>query len=287
MADTQSTPSFSRPWRVAHTTAGSVEAARLIQPNRLDVLIHFLAFEQLAGSEQTPDLEVASGLDWMARSEELTNGDHEIGVAALAAELLTSPDSALEVGFGSGGQLVRGAAAAAAALYSGRPITRIEVNDRVIDRSLAVLSETASSPSEQRDLLAAWLRIDPSASVVLIDLDAPNPDALAHELECRYPVIWSTIDHVSAALADTLGLGRGGSVRVMCLRADGPTFSQVLDANRPSVVATRSGTDAVRAMMAMLASGRKTSTSPAHAQRLRRQRRAELRAWLLANVRGD
>lgn len=286
MPDTQSTPSSVGPWRVADNSVWSTGTAPLIQPDRLDVLVHLLAFEQLAGTSTTGHERTYRGVDWVARSEAFTEADNEVGVASLAAELLTCPECELGVSFASGGQLVRGAAIAAAALYSGRPISRIDAVDKVIDRSYAALMSAGWSTSELSELLAAWCRIEPQAAAILIDLDSPEAASAEHELNCRYPILASSIDHVSADDLSDFMTPASGSVRVIYLQADGVVFAQVLNEYQEAIVLARRGPDAGAVLNALSAPDRLQSTSPDHDRRLRRLRRVERRNDLLARTLG-
>lgn len=281
--DTQTSLS-SGPWRVARSTAGSVDATPLIQPDRLDVLVHLRAFEELA--RKGPAAGGVTSDDWLAFSESFSTVDNEIGVVALAAELLTSPDYELEVAFASGGQLVRGATAAAAALHTGRPIVRIDAVPRVLDRSAEALRSTGRSASELFAILETWVRTDPGAAVVLVDLAHDGAADLDYELRCRYPVMSETIDHISRADATELGIATGGSVRIVCIRAGGPTFAQVIEQHRSAIVMARRGLDVTSVLQVVHAPDRVGSTSPSHEQLLRKVRRAERRERLLGRALG-
>jgi hypothetical protein len=137
--DFPATPIPTTSWRAGASATWGNGGSTYLQANRLDVLVHLLAFEQLAGAAQ-PTVEFAS-IDWLARSEQFSRLDNDRGVAELAAELLTSPEPELHVTFASGGQLVRGAGAAAASIYSGKPAIRVDGNDQVIDRSSEALRD--------------------------------------------------------------------------------------------------------------------------------------------------
>lgn len=284
MPDTQSTPSSVGPWRVADTSVWSTGTTPLIQPGRLDVLVHLLAFEQLAGASNEGHGRAYRGVDWVARSEALTVSDHEVGVAALAAELLTDPSFELGVSFASGGQLVRGAAVAAAALYSGRDITRVEATDKVVDRSYDALLREGWTASELAELIAAWTRFEPRAAVVLIDLDSPGAAEVEHELACRYPILASTLDHISRDDLSDFMTAASGSVRVVFLDADGPALAPVLGAHEGSIMMARRGDDAGAVLSALNAPDRLASTSPGHERRLRQRKRANLRNELVKRV---
>lgn len=250
------------------------------------MLVHFLAFEQLAGAVSDTQSVESNPVDWLIRSEAFSFADSEAPVPELVAELLTSPTCAFEVSFASGGQLVRGAALAAAALYSDRGITRIDATDKVVDRSFDALIAEGWSRAELRALLSAWTTIDPDAAVVLIDLDAEGSAALEHELECRYAVMAKTLDFLSDGERVEIGATASGSVRAMYLRASGPIFAQVLNTHREAIVLTRRGAAVQATVDALHGEKRQASTSPAHQQRLRRIRRLDRRDQFLARALG-
>lgn len=286
MSQSRITSSPVRPWRVDDPSTKSSGTTHLIQSNRLDVLAHLLAFEQLAGVDSTFAGGSTGDTDWLARSEEFSSQDNEVGVAELAAELLTSSTCDLRVSFASGGQLVRGATSAAAALYSGAPYTRVEAADKVLDRSYDVLAADGWAPNELCGLLSCWSRIDDDAAVVLVDLDAAGSAELEYELCCRYAVLANTINFLSDAERNQLSAIGSGSVRVMYLRAGGPIFAQVLDSHRTAISLTRRGTSVQTVLDAFYNQERSNSTSAAHQQRLRRIRRVSRRDQLLARALG-
>ncbi len=286
MPNARITSSPLRPWRVGDSSVRSSGTTHLIQPIRLDVLVHFLAFEQLAGAVSDPQSVGSNPVDWLIRSEAFSSADNEASVPELIAELLTSPTCALEVSFASGGQLVRGAALAAAALYSDREITRVDATDKVVDRSYDVLVAEDWSQPELRALLSTWTTIDPDAAVVLIDLDAEGSAAFEHELQCRYAVMAKTLDFLSHDERIELGATESGSIRAMYLRAGGPVFAQVLDTHREAIALTRRGTAVQATLDALHVEKRQVSTSPAHQQRLRRIRRLDRRDQFLARALG-
>lgn|GEM_PF-3513391 len=286
MQNARATSSIATPRRVGELSSRIGGATYLIQPNRLDVLVHLLAFEQVVGTGDTQRALASSSVDWLARSEALSIADNDVSVPALAAELMTSPGDPLEVSFASGGQLVRGASIAAAALHSGREIVRVDVTDRVLDRSYVSLVEQGWSATELGELLGAWIRIDPAAAVVLIDLDAQGSSALEHEIECRYPVIFKTVTFLSKRERIELAAARSGSVRAMFVRSSGPVFAQVLDAHREALALTRRGADVAPVIDLLHDECHPSSTSPAHEQRLRRDRRQHFRDQLLVRLFG-
>jgi len=196
------------------------------QSNRLDVLVHLLALERLAGVDG-PSVE--SAVDWVQRSDVFARSDNEPTMASFAAELLTSPAPELAVTFASGGQLVRGAGAAAASLYSGQPAVRIDGSDKVVDRSLDGLSNAGWTSFECQSLLHAWALRDAASTVVFVDLDSPSAAAAEHELRCRFAAIHTEIEHLSHLDADVLGTTAGGSTRLMCLRSDAQGISAVAE----------------------------------------------------------
>ena len=253
------------------------------QPNRLDVLVHLLALEQLAGVDG-PAVEPV--IDWVDRSDAFAAIDHEPTMSSYAAELLTSPTPELAVTFASGGQLVRGAGAAAASLYSGTPATRIDGSDKVVDRSIAGLTEAGWTTSQCQSLLHAWALRDAASTVVLIDLDSPAADDAEHELRCRFTSIHTELDHLSLLDAEVLGASASGSTRLMCLRSDHRGISAVAERHGGAIVFVAHRREAAIALASLWADDRATSSSAAHDQRLRRMRRQALTAQLLERTLG-
>ncbi len=253
------------------------------QPNRLDVLVHLLALEQLAGVDG-PAVEPA--VDWVEYSDAFATTDNEPTMSSYAAELLTSPAPELAVTFASGGQLVRGAGAAAASLYSDQPAVRVDGSDKVLDRSVAGLSEAGWSTSDCQSLLHAWALRDCAATVVLLDLDSPAAADAEHELRCRFTAIHTEIDHLSLLDADVIGASASGSTRLMCLRSDSNGVAAVAERHAGAVVFVARRREAAIALASLWADDRAKSTSPAHEQRLRRMRRQALTAQLLERTLG-
>lgn len=248
--------------------------------------MHFLAFLEVTGPVSDAPPSTGLPIDWLARSEAFSRSDNEASVPEIVAELLTSPSYSLDVSFASGGQLVRGAALAAAALYSNREITRIEATDKVVDRSHEALLAEGWTQAAVHALLSIWTMIDPSAAIVLVDLDAEGAAAFEHELECRYAVMAKTLDFVSDDEREELGATASGSVRAMYLRASGPVFAQVLDTHRDSILLARRGAAVQATVGALHAENRQASTSAAHEHRLRQIRRHDRRSQLLARAFG-
>jgi len=268
--DFPATPIPTMSWRTGAAAAWGNGGSIYLRPNRLDVLVHLLAFEQLAGVAQ-PTVEFAS-IDWLARSEEFSRLDNDRGVAELASELLTSPVPELRVTFASGGQLVRGAAAAAASIYSGKPATRVDGNDKVIDRSAEALKDAGLATGEVRTLIHAWAARDPQAAVLFIDMDVPGAADATHELSCRYAVVHSEIDYLTPADTGSLGASSGGSVRVMCLRVDPTSFQGVLERRGATMSLLREGVLAARTLAVLWNPDRVVSSSSSHDRLLRQLR---------------
>lgn len=278
------TPSLAptSPRRAEHISeidGGSI----FFQSNRLDVLVHLLALEQLAGVDG-PAVEPA--VDWVQRSDAFAASDNEPTMASFAAELLTSPAPELAVTFASGGQLVRGAGAAAASLYSDQPAVRIDGSDKVVDRSLAGLSEAGWTTSECQSLLHAWALRDAAATLVLVDLDSPAAADAEHELRCRFTAIHTEIEHLSLLDADVLGATASGSTRMMCLRSDAQGVSAVAERHAGAIAFVAHRREAAIALASLWADDRAKSSSPAHDQRLRRMRRDALTAQFLERTLG-
>ena len=253
------------------------------QPNRLDVLVHLLALERLAGANG-PSVEPA--VDWVQRSDAFAMADNEPTMASFAAELLTSPAPELAVTFASGGQLVRGAGAAAASLYSDQQAVRIDGSDKVVDRSLAGLGEAGWTTSECQSLLHAWALRDAAATVVLVDLDSPAAADAEHELRCRFASIHNEIEHLSRLDADVLGATASGSTRLMCLRSGPAAVAAVAERHDGAIAFVAHRSEAAVALASLWAEDRVMSSSPAHDQRLRRMRRDALTAQFLERALG-
>lgn len=271
-------PTSSRRGRAAlpETGFGSV----YFQPNRLDVLVHLLAFEQLAGEESTP-----SAHNWVSMSDEFATRDNEPTVATLAAELMTSPEADLTVTFASGGQLVRGASAAAVAIGSGRTCVRRDGGDKVIDRSIVGLAEAGWTTEQLRDLLVEWARRDEAAAVVLVNLDADGADEAIHELTCRFAVMHNELDYVSADDAERLAASSSGSTQILCLRA-GETLDATIERHGSAIGVCVPGSVGANALSTLWRSDRPEEVSPEHTQRVRKMRRREMADQVLERVFG-
>ena len=265
---------------------GSASSNVLFQHNRLDVLVHLLAFEHLAGAEDDTTVD-SSAKDWVLRSDKFAQRDNEPTVATLAAELLTSPAAELNVTFASGGQLVRGASAAAASIYGQHPATRHDGADKVLDRSASGLVEQGWTHDQVHRLLIEWARRDEDANVVLVDLDSDGAEEAIHEFTCRYAVMHDEIDHMSEADTAALGANGSGSTQVLCLRSTGPHFNDVLARHAQSIRSSSVGVASASTILTTLwGADRSASSSPAHAQRLRKMRRQDLTAQFLARTLG-
>lgn len=253
------------------------------QPNRLDVLVHLLALEQLAGVEAPA---ARSTTDWVSRSDAFASGDNEPTMSSFAAELLTSPTPELTVTFASGGQLVRGAGAAAASLYSGAQATRVDGSDKVLDRSIEGLQEAGWTVAECRELLTAWAQRDKAATVLLLDLDSPAAADAEHELRCRFTLLHSELQHLSLSDAGAINSLSGGSMRLMCVRATSASVTPVIERHGSAVSYVGHGLDATAALKTLWNDARASSTSPGHEQLIRRMRRQALTSQLLERALG-
>ena len=244
--------------------------------------MHVLAFENLAGDGPVPE----DSAEWVRWSDLFAAQDNEPTVAELAADILTSPDVALNVTFASGGQLVRGASTAAASICSGRDAVRAEGTDKVIDRSVEALRASGWTADQVHQLLVEWARRDGAAQVALIDLDSPDAAEAMHELTCRYECMHSELDFISESDASQLHADTSGSTQVLCVRADGPAVSAVLDRHANAIRATASGPGAASMLATLWSSGRQVSPSAAHSQRVRKMRRRQAAGQLLDRARG-
>lgn len=249
------------------------------QPGRLDVLVHLLAYEQLAGAELVGDY------DWVSASDAFAISDNEPTVATLAAELMTSPNAELEVTFASGGQLVRGASAAAVSIATRHQGVRRDGSDKIIDRSVVGLSATGWPASQLQQLLIEWARRDNAAAVVLVDLDDDGADDAIHELTCRYELMHDELEYLSADDALRLDARGFGSTQVLCIRV-GDTLPTVLERHAGAIRACSAQTAAAIALATLWQSERADEVSSAHSQRVRRIRRREVTDQLLERVLG-
>jgi len=246
------------------------------------VLVHLLALERLAGGDQPADADI----DWVALSDQFSANDNEPTMASFAAELLTSPAPELNVTFASGGQLVRGAGAAAASLYSGLQATRVEGNDKVLDRSIAGLTEAGWSTEQSRCLLRAWAARDAASTVVILNLESSASDDAEHELRCRFAVLHNEMEHLSPIDASNLEILAGGSSRLICLRGDAEAVAKVAERHDDAFSFVGHRSDSVRALEQLWKQGRARTSSPSHDQRLRRIKRQALTDQLLERTLG-
>jgi len=231
-------------------------------------------------------LAAAEAKDWVTWSDSFAAQDHEPTVATLAAELLTSPGAELEVTFASGGQLARGASAAAAAIYSGLPGVRVEGAPVAIDRSAVALERGGWTTAQIRQLLTEWAHRDDASVVVLVDLEAENADEAIHELSCRYEVMHDELDFVSSTDAHALGVASNGSTQLLCFRSSGGSLNDVLARYDGAIRGTASGSEAATMLANLWRDSRSIETSPSHTQRVRKVRRRAAADQLLARVLG-
>jgi len=181
---------------------------------------------------------------------------------------------------------VRGASAAAGAIYSDREATRRDGTDKVIDRSVAALQDQGWTASQIHRLLIEWACRDDASVAVLIDLEAEGATEAIHELTCRYEAMHQELEFVSLADADELQIDEGGSTQVLCLRASGPSLGDVLARHASAVRCSASGPAAAAMLTTMWNSNRSVESSPTHAQRIRKMRRRELTDQFLARTLG-
>lgn len=270
-------------WR---TGAGAPEGdlgSVFFQPRRLDVLVHLLAFEHLAGELPTS----SSHAPWVQLSDELAQGDNEPTMATLAAELIATPTAELRVSFASGGQLVRGATAAAAAIATGHPVIRNDDGDnQAIDRSVDAFLSSGWPMARVQLLLLEWARRSTRAGVVLVDLDAAGADDAIHELTCRFPLIHSEIEYLSTDDVAALEAQSHGSTHVLCVTATSPTFEKVVERHAAALRGSAVGPKASTMLESLWEKDRVVEPSQAHVQRLRRVRRRQRVDQLFARVRG-
>ncbi len=244
------------------------------------MLVHLLAFEQLAGEDSTP-----SAHNWVSMSDDFATRDNEPTVATLAAELMTSPEVELAVTFASGGQLVRGASAAAVSIGSARTCVRRDGGDKVIDRSITGLAEAGWTTGQLRDLLVEWAKRDDSAAVVLVNLDVDGADEAIHELTCRFAVMHSELDYVSPDDSERLAATGSGSTQLLCLRAS-ETLDATIERHSDAIRLCVAGAVGANALATLWRADRPDEVSTEHTQRIRKMRRKELADQLLERAFG-
>ena len=231
----------------------------------MDVLVHFLALEQMAGmspvdidltdsrnagdrklqltplprSESASDFfEKAHQVDWIERSELLTNSDGEASVGLRADDYLAGRADLL-VRFAPGGLLACGAVDAALGLFFGHPVERaVETNGSTIDRSVSALRDSGWSHGDLRALLHKWAVFDSASAVILLDFTHAGYADVHHELSCRYEVMHSEVDFLSPAEGTMLGASGSGAIHSMFIRADPAMLEGVLTRHKSAVLAS-------------------------------------------------
>ncbi len=269
-------------------------ARQVFQPGRLDVLVHLRALEFLAGPSSDrvgasdalhPAPRSSDPIDWPAVSDALSSADVEPSVRSLAVELESEKSLGHPAVFRPGGQLVAGSTAAAAAVHGGVALQCTETSRRGVDRSQDALAARGFSEAELRGAIDTWLRHDPDASLVIVDHDSPRSAEAVAELGRRYEIFFQEFDHLSPEVADAVGADRAGSAHVLFVRVNPQTIEGVVERHGEAITAWFFGYDAVGAARALHGDERPASTSVSHARALRRRRRADRRARLIAGLR--
>jgi len=279
----QVTEAVVRPRRVEDSRSRVVadSASVVFHPDRLDVLVHLRALEQLRGAPASFD----DGVDWVATSNTLASEDVEPTVAELAAEMATAPGLVQEVVFGNGGRLVAGATGAAVSAFTDRPIRRRDVEIRGLDRSQTALVSAGVTPTELRGAVETWLLRDPRAAFIIVDHEARCADAALAEIERRYEVFHSDFEHLGDHDAAKIGLPTGGSMHLLAVRVSSSTIGAVVDRHGEAIVGSFRGGAAAEVARAVHSPDRDESSSPRHARALRARRRRARQAQAIAALR--
>ena len=257
-------------------------ASVIFHPERLDVLVHLRAFEQLLGGEGGP---IDDGVDWVATSDAIAADDVEPTVRELAARWAAGAELPREVVFGTGGRLVAGATSAAAGLFADIPVCRRDVKVQGVDRSQAALTGAGFTAEELRGAIDTWLRRDPRAAVIVVDHQARFAAAALAEIERRYEVFHSEFDHFTPADATDVGIAAGGSMHVMTVRVNPMTIDALVDRHGEAIAGWFAGAEAAAAARRLFDPDRRPSSSPGHARALRARRRRTRQAQVIAALR--
>lgn len=284
----------SHPTSAAVARDGTTEAqprpvpyTALFQPNRLDVIVHLRALVEL--SDVAWPLTGNDDTGWLARSDRLAEIDGEPSVVTMGVDADLDTAALPPIGFGSGGGLVRGATAAAAGIHVGAELHRTDASGTSPRRAQAEMRADGYSADQLRSLARTWLHFDASSAVVVVRLvDDEAAHAALHELRCRYSEFHTELDHLGAEDLERLGVasgGDGGSVQIVCLSGLKDSFDDVVR-RHPAIIAHGRGAKAMSITSTLFDGDRTPSTSPAHEQRIRKQRRREAADQLLERVLG-
>jgi len=283
----------SHPTNAAVARDGTTEARQrpvpytaLFQPNRLDLLVHLRALVELSGTAWP--LTGPDDRNWLEHSDRLADDDGEPSVVTMGVDIDLDAQGLPPIGFGSGGGLVRGTTAAAAGIHVGATLHRVDASGAAPRRTQAEMKAAGFSIDQLRSLARVGLHYDDSSAIVVVDLsDDEAAHAALHELRCRYSEFHTELDHLSADDRARLRIDGStvGSVQVVCVSGLKDSFAEVVD-RHPAIVAHGCNAAAMEITSALFDPDRGPSTSPAHEQRLRRQRRRQTADQLLERVLG-
>lgn len=259
-----------------------------VQPSRLDVLVHLLALTQLVGSISIPAsaervLADRHEVDWVERSELFTKTDGEPSIRERFAQVGDGSD--LLVQFAPGGVLVGGAVDAALALFLGQTASR-ELGPAVpIDRSIASLRDQGWPQDTLRSLISEWAALDPLSVVLILDFESDGFAAANHELFCRFDLIYTESDYISAEDASSFGIDTAASVEILFFRADAEVLAQVTDRHSDAVLRRDTAKFTYLLIETLWSPTRVSSADFAHNQRMRKARRRQFTASLYEKAR--
>jgi hypothetical protein len=252
------------------------------------VIVHLRALVEL--SDAPWPLTGRDDNDWLRRSDRLAEMDGEPSVVTMGVDADLDTAALPPIGFGSGGGLVRGATAAAAGIHVGAALHRTDASGTSPRRAQDEMRAAGYSTDQLRSLARTWLHFDASSAVVVVRLaDDEAAHAALHELRCRYSEFHTELDHLGADDLERLGVEPGraddGSVQVVCVSGLKDSFDDVVR-RHPAIIAHGRGATAMSITATLFAIERQPSTSPAHEQRIRKQRRREAADQLLERVLG-
>lgn len=279
-------PRRARPNGSRVNQAGASEA---LQSDRMDVLVHMRALDQLDPRDpldpKREHLRVDDGVDWVLFSDRYAALDGERAVGDIVAAARAGRPLEQPITFASGGKLLAGATSAAASLFYHLETPIAEGSGSTPDRSQHALRNDGFSLSVLQQLAVQWLLIDSTAYLLLLSVDDPDFDGAHHELSSRFDRFHTELDHLGGADMDHLGLVDTCSTQIVALRAGSGSIDNVLE-RHPSVIASASGRAALAMAGYLFSSDRSTTTCREHACLERSNRRSELVAQLFERARG-
>ncbi len=282
----------------------------VIQSDRLDVLVHILALEQLAGA-RAPDIDLTDSSqmgspstpfaavprsvtahefftsthhpDWVAHSTKFARLD---GAPDVADRLATASagECQLAVGYSYGGHMVTGAVDAAVAIHLGTSVARRTSAARVVDRSVNALRTSGWNRNDLRGLLHRWTLAESDSAVLILDGAHQNFDDVLHEITCRFEVFHSEVDFMSSSDLVDLSLTGQGTAQVLFLRGSGHIIGELVDSNQEVVRGAFVDEFAAVALSVLWSPIRRAATDAEHEARLRRLRLAGLKDLIVERV---